>query len=334
MKKLIIFFVLCFVISFDLLPFNLGNERFAQVEVDSGMTRVEWYKKNLAEEEKRLRDTMIAKLNISDSEWAECQKKAQESVIGTENKIKRLAQNIKGTWIADYNTGALYKLDHSAPQQKLGAKQHLFKIGDTKINKVKRLLKAFGYSGEIVTLYPDAGESLIAYQNLITIRPDLFLYDSADQAFRLRHELSHIQHQDIVFERAIKNCVQKFFRSDFDPTVHKVAEDAFDTTKLKQKDITLNDIDEVHDLLTKTWWNFHEYRADLDSLFAMKNCRVFRKKIKNQPQYNGYPLNYHYRSAYEKEAPVPYIQDFIEGLRNDSKKKENQNNNEKKLVLK
>ena len=305
--------------------FNVGYKRFAQVEPDPGMTRVEWYKKNLAKQEKSLRGTMTAKLKISDDEWAECKKRAQESIFETEKEIKQQAQDIIGNWIADYNTGALYKADDLVSQKELGANKVIFNIDDKKINKIKRLLKYFGYSGEIVTLYPDKSESLIAYQNLISIRADLFLYDTADQAFRLRHELSHIQHQDVIFERAVKNCVQRFFRDDFDPTIHKAAEDTFDITKLKQKNITLDDIDQIYDLLMKTWWNFHEYRADMEALFAMKNCRAFRKKIKNQPQYKGYPLNYHYRSAYEKMAPVPYIQDFVEGLRNDSKKRKSKN---------
>ncbi len=321
MKKLIIFFTICSINSFDMLPFNIGYERFSQVELDPGMTREEWYKKNLEMQEKNLRDTIIAKLKISNSEWTECLNEARESVLETEKEIKQQARDIKGNWIADYNTGSLYKVDD--PQKKLDTNEVLFKIDDKKIKEIKKILKDFGYSGEIITLYPDAEESLIAYENLITIRPDIFLYDSADQAFRLRHELSHIQHQDIIFERAVKNCVKRFFRTDFDPAIHKTAEDTFDIMKLKQKNITLDDIDQVHDLLMKTWWDFHEYRADMDSLFAMKNYKPFSKKIKNQAKYAGYPLDYHYRSAYEKTAPVPYIQDFIEGLINDSKQEKN-----------
>lgn len=320
LKKNNIFLMVCFFTISDLLSFSLGYERFAQIELGPDLSRIEWYKNRIATQEKELRDAILAKLKVSDQEWAECLEKSRESVFTTEKEIGQQIQDIRGSWIADYNTGVLYKAN-GLSKKKLRANQVLFDIDDRKINEIKRLLKNLGYSGKVGTLYPDKEESLEAYQNLITIRPDLFLYDPADQAFRLRHELSHIQHQDVIFERAVKGCVQKLFRRDFNPAVHKTAEEGFDVEKLKQKNITLDDIDQIYDLLMITWWNFHEYRADMDALFAMKDSKVFKKKIKNQPQFNGYPLDYQYRSAYEKEAPVSYMQDFIEGLRNDSKKK-------------
>jgi len=299
------------------LSFNLGHERFAQMKLDSGLTREEWYKKKIEIQEKNLRDTIIAKLKIPHVEWIECLNNARKSVFETENNTKQQERDIRGNWIANYRTGALYKTHDS--QKKLDHQEVLFEINDKKIAAIKRMLKDFEYSGEIVTLYPEQDESLTAYQHLITIRPDLFLYDTADQAFRLSHELSHIQRQDIIFERAIKIYVQRCFRTDFDPAIHKTAEETFDIMKLKENNITLDDIDQIYDLLMKVWWIFHEYRADMDALFAMKNYEAFKKKIKNQAQYRGYPLNYHYCSMYEKNAPVPYIQDFIAGLINDSK---------------
>jgi len=325
MKNLLTYFIICSTHPFIMLSFNLGYEQFAQVELNPGTTREAWYKKKLAEQEKHLRDTIIAKLKISPDEWTACLNKARESIAETEKEIKQQIQDIRGNWIADYNTGDMYKAED--PQKKLTDKEVLFTINDKKINKVKRILKDFGYSGEVVTLYPVEGESLTAYHKLISIRPDLFLYDTADQAFRLRHELSHINNQDILFERAVKNCVAGLFRTDFDPAIHIKAEDSFDMTKLKEKNLTLDDFDQIHDLLLKTWWNFHEYRADMDAVFALKNYKAFKKKIKDLDQIDGYPLDYHYSSAYayptrgaNVHAPVAFIQDFIEGLIKDKKR--------------
>ncbi len=300
--------------------FNIGLDSLAQVQPESGKTRAEWYQVMLQDSEQLLRNAIIQKLKITSDEFVYFQQQAQESILQTEQEIKEQAQDIRGTWIANYTTCSMYKADGSVEQQKLHAKSEYiqFDVTDEKIAKVTSMLQEFGYTGKIVMLEPEDNESLIAYQSVISIRPDLFLYDTADQAFRLRHEVSHIKNQDILFERTIKSYVQSLIRKDFNPQMHTKAEDVFDHKKLQEKGISLDDIDQAQDLLMDIWWNFHEYRADLESLLAMKYCKDFQEKIKDVSQCDGYPLNYDYKTMYTEDTPIDYIQDFLDGLCNDS----------------
>lgn len=303
--------------------FNIGNQRFASEKPLSGKTRVQWYQENLRNSEKILRDVILATLRITSEEFNESKMQAEQSVAQTEQEIKRRAQDIRGTWIKNDSMRKIYKANGSLRQRfkHLFQQYYSFEITDQDLERVRKTAKDFGYAGEIVTLNPEhikeeafgsldtPIENATAYKSLITIRPNFFLYPDFDQTFTLRHEMSHIQNRDIVFERAIKEYMKRFMNKDFSDWNYQALED---------KGMTLDDTDKAHALLEDVWGKFHEYRADFDVMFAMKNSKEYQKAIQGVSQHDGYPLYWDYGSSYEKIAEVPYLQDFTEGLRNDA----------------
>jgi hypothetical protein len=328
MKKNLIIFLLIPCLLTNASFFDFGNQPFADVKPESGQTRAQWYQKNLKESEQLLRNAIFETLRISPQEFAEAKKQAEKSVAQTEQEVKNRAQDIRGTWIKNDTMRKVYKADGSLWQKikHVFSNYQTFDINDQKLNKIKQMLKDFGYTGEIATLgfeniddanpalaswgINNAMECMQAYKSLIAVHPTIFLFDDADQAFQLRHEVSHIQNEDIVFERAIKNYVTSSF-------VKENLEDV-DEQALQQKGLTLDDFDYSDYLLNGRWWNFHEYRADLDAMLAMKECKEFKERIKGRPQHDGYPLDWDYYSPYEPHARIPYMKDFTEGLRNDA----------------
>jgi hypothetical protein len=325
-------FLIIFLLSLSALQnafFNVGNQRFASEKPPIGKTRAQWYKENLKSTEKMLRDTILATLRITPEEFNESKMQAEQSVAQTEQDIKRRAQDIRGTWIKNDSARKIYKANGSLWQKfkHLFQEHSPFEITDQDLDRAKKTAKDFGYTGEIVTLNPEhikeeafegldtPMEEAIAYKSLITIRPNFFLYPDADQVFKLRHEMSHIQNGDIIFERAIKEYMKRFMNKNLSDWNYQA---------LENKGVTLDDTDKAHALLEGVWGPFHEYRADLEAMLAMKGSKEYQKEIEYQqtkkdvPLYDGYPLDWDYASPYEKIAKVPYMQDFTEGLRNDA----------------
>lgn len=322
MKKVLIFWLLMVSVMKPNF-FNIGNQRFASEKPPAGQTRAQWYQDSLKNTEKTLRDTIITVLKISPEECQKHKMQAEQDVAQMEHEIKRSASDIRGTWIKNDTTRKVYRANGSLWQwlKHMFQEQYPFEITDQDLERLKKTAKDFGYAGEIVTLNPEyiqedefssldtPMENATAYNSLITIRPNFFIYPNLDQLFTLRHEISHIENRDIVFEKSIKEYVKSLMNQDFSD---------WNDQALQNKGLTLDDIDKSGDLLNNVWWNFHEYRADLEALLAMKKNKKFREEIKDLSQHDGYPLDWNYSSAYQKTAKVPYLDDFTEGLRKDA----------------
>ncbi|HSW77156.1 MAG TPA: hypothetical protein VLG50_08925 [Candidatus Saccharimonadales bacterium] len=294
--------------------FPLGERNFCTLQPPTGMTREAWYKQKLQEQEAYLRSQIINLLKISPQELTFYMQQAEKELKNEEDQIYASQPDIRGTWVKDLEKRELRRATHD---HKDTPTQQSFTVTDKDIARVKQLLKDFGFQGKLATIDPDDCGGMIAMQSLVQIQPDIFDENDAEIVRALRHELSHIQHKDIIFERAVKGYVKSLMRKNLNLTQNLSPEAAYDHDLLAKKGISLDDIDHAYDLLMKTWWDFHERRADMDALLDIKNNPIFKEAIKDQAQYLGYPFSYHIPSVYEDQSNIPYHVDFLSGIEND-----------------
>ena len=286
--------------------FMIGERKFCNIKLPNNMTRQAWYLQKMNAQEEYLKSKILTLLKITPEQYLTYEKLVIDEIQNEENNICSNQKDIIGAWFKDFSKGEICRYNGNKME-------NVFTITDKDLNEINTILLELGYTGKVATLElaPNSRDMLEAFSNLITIKTNPAFFEHfgpVHKFYSLRHELSHIEHKDIIFERTIK----KYILSLTD------ASQSYDPIKLINKNITYNDLDNAYDLFMK-WWTFHERRADLEALLDLKKCKAFCESIKNVQQYQGYPLSEDIESFYEKHSIVAYLKDFFDGIANDYK---------------
>lgn len=288
--------------------FMLGEKSFCDLCPPNGLTREQWYMQKLSEQENYLRNKIISMLQITPEEYSHYEKLAKTDLLRQEDTFE--SQDLRGLWMFDLKQRR--EVRSCQPDA-----DNSFSITDKDIELAESILRGYGYTGKIV-YSENSGEeaAAIAYHNSIKIFPVLLAcYGGGPEnmLLGLRHELSHIQHGDILFEKTIQKYVESNFIKQ-DGGQYFVNQEA-----LEAKGLTPVQLENARKLLQQTWFNFHERRADTEAFLAIKNHDIFKKAIADKDQFSGFPFAYEMITGYQQSAKIPFLKDFCKGIQNDSK---------------
>jgi|GEM_PF-1630346 len=297
--------------------FMINERKFSNITPPNDMTREQWYRQKMNEQEEFFKKEILTLAKITPEEFSMYEKQVIAKTQDQENAIYHNQRDIKGTWVINY-------MNNTVSRSTNNTAKNTFTITTQDMDNIYQTLSELGYTGKVATLEfdPDQRYAMRSLSNLITIQPDpgLFYYDNNKIHMHhcLRHEISHIQHQDYLFFSILTKRFETLI------LMYQNSEQPEDDTKLKQwlitKGLTLNEFLACFDLITKYHF-FVECRADLEGLFDLTTCKEFQNNIKHLQVYQGYPLVYDTTSIclYEKESRVAFAQDFLNGIANDFK---------------
>lgn len=291
---------------YDLTKDFIGERAFCDVCPPEGLTREEWYKQKMAGDEACLKAEILKLLKISPEKFQECCELSKREAVETENKKRASQEDI----CCKYNVAMT---DGSTIEDE---------IKQDDLDMLHEILRYFEFENiEILTRIAfDTSDNIsfddcaaIALSNCIEIYPRFLVAKThASCLMAIRHELSHIAHQDYVWSNAFKYYFKTYLLND--------DQQGLDQTKLKMLGVTKNDVAQasyMFDYLNKVCI---ERRADLEAVLAVKDHPIFKEAIKNELSYNGYPFRYKFDVGYENYSKVAYIQDFFKGIENDYKR--------------
>lgn len=289
--------------------FMIGEKSFCNVCPPEGLTREQWYMQKLSEQENYLRNKIISILKITPEEYEQYEKLAKEDILQQEATFE--SKDLRGRWIFDIQQ--LREVRYSGQDT-----YTTFTIADKGLDLATSILRDYGYIGKIVWAENSGeGAAAIAYYNAIKIFPVLLACygrGTENMLLALRHELSHIKHGDLLFQKTMQKYVElNFFKRD--KNQYFLNEEA-----LSAKGLTPDHLETARKLLQETLFDFHERRADIEAFLAIKNHEIFKSAIAGKDQSFGFPFKYAMIEGYQRWAKVPYLQDFCSGVENDSKR--------------
>lgn len=289
--------------------FMVGEKSFCDICPPEGLTRKQWYMQKLSEQENYLRKKIISILKITPEEYAHYEQLAKEDILQQEAAFE--SKDLRGQWLIDIQQQK--EVRYSGP-----ATDFTFTIEDKDLDLAITILRDYGYTGKIVCAESSGeGAAAIAYYNTIKIFPVLlgsYGGGTENMLLALRHELSHIKHGDLLFEKTIQKYVELNFIKQ-DNGQFFVNQNALDV-----KGLTFDHLEKARKLLQQTWFDFHERRADVEAFLAIKDHAIFKRAIAGKDQYYGFPFRYEMIQGYQQWARVPFLQDFCKGIENDSKR--------------
>lgn len=207
------------------------------------------------------------------------------------------------------------------------------KTCDEQFKRDKDLEKILNTEGKEYKVFIDPNQDdnrsacTIAPKNIIFINDSIKKMHKLPLLYILNHECSHIKHKDNLFTQIfsaitkIHNSKQKkrdYINTQLFDSGSPINMQGYADCSIEIKDIDRFSFLEI-DRNYKEWRTFIERRSDMESLFSLKSLEAFKEQNKGGNFYQEFPLGigYNFHAGYSKQAPVDYINDFLNGNTND-----------------
>ena len=276
--------------------FMVGDVAFCNVSVPKKMTREEWYRAKLKEQDDWFKAEIMSAMSISMVEVKKFMSLIKDGYVKAEVKHKSSESSILGTWYVD----AKFHCSHTPGK---GCSKCIISSSD--MNAMKKKLASLGFQGEVLMKQPSSNILASAGYNTIYLRPLIFFgSDQIEKTLTLCHELRHIHNQDVLWS-SLFNWMIKLFGDKKDIYSKASRRNKCDVKRAKK--------------LLKKWKVFLERRADLEGVFDACKENEVKVFIKKHGGYEGFPFHLSSPSAYAYQAKVHYIKDFFAGVKHDYK---------------
>lgn len=292
--------------------FNVGNAAFYDKEIPQGMTREQVYKIMIAKQENYLKTEILRQLDVTPEEFEEYAKLVSENHKKFAEIVKRKQIEEEQCVATLVGLQALRFVEKVYGQEDAHALSHVEIVHNTKSEKTNDKLKILANAAQdYITFNHQAMKDL---WESIEFHP-------VNEKEALFHELSHIRHQDGTFEGAcllLMNAVQGISgRASISDNGEKVV--SYSYQSLKKESVTSERLVQAKKLFDQ-WNEFHERRADFESVFVLKETEEFKAINAGVPLHDeGYPVRYSYgcRPHGVDGSTVDYRADFHRGIQSD-----------------
>lgn len=259
--------------------FMIGQQTFCNKSVAQGMTREEWYRSMLDLQDEKLKKEILSCFGVS----YEQTKKSISVMFSSPSPKRKLDEtSMIGTWYVDKK---------SCCSQRSWGSVKSFNISLADIDFVKNSLKRLGFKGQLFFTQSCGITCAATWGNKIKIMPLFFFQAKTHRLHILHHELAHMYYADPAWK-------------------------TFFNKLLVKSNISKANLNKAKKLVEK--WNvFAERRAELLGFFNLKQELYFQDQIAKQNNFQGYPFSYKSYCSYVFDAKIDFIQDFLNGLKND-----------------